>query len=963
MESGTPNIDLNDGAPAQYPSWLDPEIPAEDLNTSNTAAASLEHAPTSSSLENRANELIPLSAVNRVPSERQDSTGDINLQAAIQLSFEEAEKHKEQDLKWDRLLNGEDVSDKKGKNPETCNDRENIGRPSLEDRIQDLSLNGVPELALMYDPLGDTHVYLDPPARQPEQDESSYFRYTQRHKIPMLMRKRTLLSFGLAFFEKLFGPTYQHRIIRRRHLVGKLPPNVKYVIDLTPPAEGEEAVLLMTELCCSDGVRKWFLASNRWGISGSLVGGREDYIPTPRFQNPDSAAASNPLGQVQREQGTSSQGIMNLPLDYSPIRHRSAIERVLAAMQGLDPKLDSAPKVWTTFAVAKYFGIINSPLTDYIVRWLRVTPNSYFLEVMPEVSLKIADGLQCHDLCRDVFAILVGEEALASFHRRVDKNFGNRLSVYGRKKDDLPETYQTSIEYASKAFADRIMGLFSFLVDDNMNWFEYLPEFQKLALDGPLSFNAANELLAVRSTLQLYVRGAIHKVLCTDYISMPNFEEGQVGADDLLPTESWASIWMTLLPHERVLTRSFWKALEACNLFAGQTNFDIGHDRHQYWPMEQISAVEVELRNCGTMESVKTADMEDMVARLNRLSVFNSNGLEASVEDNNPAKGSRHTMPWKHINSLSRNSKLKNDVPELQLGSTSLDCLSSDYWWEHDSTDNLLPAKKEILNLVSAQLAVNAEDHSIGESSRAVGMEPGERFFNLPRFFTQVKRYLGTVSTRMLALPDAATRKQTLELGLTDTLVCLTSSEWKFLPLWAGGNNDGSGGVFNDDVPLSHTGFSTAGPGVRTNSSSTSTSEFTIVNGTGTSGGNTSLKTNDGQSSIHAGKVVSLSGSSVVSDDRHSTHGDTNLCDGGSETATLDSDFTMLIPEQPEDSENEMERAERLVSTLEAEEERNMDIGEDYDDLFVYDDSSDEEDDSDEGGSVENDADDMIVRV
>ena len=64
--------------------------------------------------------------------------------------------------------------------------------------------------------------------------------------------------------------------------------------------------------------------------------------------------------------------------EYSPLRHRAALERLLAVAAGADPKFDSAPKIWTTFAVAKHLGVIHSPLTDYIITWLRTYPNSMF---------------------------------------------------------------------------------------------------------------------------------------------------------------------------------------------------------------------------------------------------------------------------------------------------------------------------------------------------------------------------------------------------------------------------------------------------------------------------------------------------------------------------------------------------------------------------------------------------------
>jgi len=38
--------------------------------------------------------------------------------------------------------------------------------------------------------------------------------------------------------------------------------------------------------------------------------------------------------------------------------------------------------------------------------------------------------------------------------------------------------------------------------------------------------------------------------------------------------------------------------------------------------------------------------------------------------------------------------------------------------------------------------------------------------------------------------------------GKITTLLCLNDNEWKYLPLWAGGLDDGTGGVFNDGVEV-----------------------------------------------------------------------------------------------------------------------------------------------------------------
>ena len=111
-------------------------------------------------------------------------------------------------------------------------------RVSIEDRISDMTMQAAIELPIVHDSQGDTLIFIDAPQKQPEQDEFEYKRYIKRYENPLRMQKDTLTKYspGLA---KLFGPTQQYRVIRRRKLANKLPNNVRYVLDLTPPSEGE----------------------------------------------------------------------------------------------------------------------------------------------------------------------------------------------------------------------------------------------------------------------------------------------------------------------------------------------------------------------------------------------------------------------------------------------------------------------------------------------------------------------------------------------------------------------------------------------------------------------------------------------------------------------------------------------------------------------------------------------------
>ena len=151
-------------------------------------------------------------------------------------------------------------------------------RVSIDDRIKDMALRAAIELPVVRDPRADTWVFIDPPQKQPEQDQHDYEHYIKRYEAPIALRKDTLVKYS-PVLERMFLPTAQHRITRRRNVVKQLRnfPNIKYVIDLTPPTEGEEAVYLTTELCCSEGVRLWYQARDIWKVSKILVGGEEEY--------------------------------------------------------------------------------------------------------------------------------------------------------------------------------------------------------------------------------------------------------------------------------------------------------------------------------------------------------------------------------------------------------------------------------------------------------------------------------------------------------------------------------------------------------------------------------------------------------------------------------------------------------------------------------------------------------------
>jgi hypothetical protein len=246
---------------------------------------------------------------------------------------------------------------------------------------------------------GDTLVYITYPGDSKCFDSTGFEISGAPHRV----HSSRLLATGSKVFAKLLSPTNQYRIVRRKKLVGNLPTGIKYVLDLTPPDEGDEAVQLTSELSCSLGIRLWYTAAQRCGISHNLVGG-EDEVIDPRnvtsYGAPITSALLNVpeydaccLGSISNQavnddppstswesletvrqnreiadavrmsleelsKSKAKNAIKSDPTsvpEYCPIRHRAGIGRLLRVLEGKDPRLDSAPKVWSLFVLAKYF--------------------------------------------------------------------------------------------------------------------------------------------------------------------------------------------------------------------------------------------------------------------------------------------------------------------------------------------------------------------------------------------------------------------------------------------------------------------------------------------------------------------------------------------------------------------------------------------------------------------------------
>ena len=765
------------------------------------------------------------------------------------------------------------------------------------------------------------------------------------------------------------------------------------------------------------------------------------------------------------------------------MRHRSAIERVLSALQGLDPKLDSAPKVWTTFAVAKYFDIKHSQLDDYIIRWLRAYPNSYFLEVLPEVSLQIADGLENYDLARDTFAILVGEEALDNLRRARMPTSSSSRSAYGRKKEDLPEAIFTRVEYASKAFLERITNEFADFVGNGMQWIETLPEFQKFSLYAKPE--AQGIIGALKVLLKDYVRGTIYKLLCVNYDSVPAADLQHPGGTDLLPRVSRSEVWNNLHVNERILSRTFWHALMSFKLFNGRTNLDIKEGWNMIWNSINLSTNEQRELHQGTYREILRSSLDcltrDLSYCLSRHGLNNVTTLpirttsEAPIASLDPLNAS--TAPGGPVESYNSGPILPTDPRVRDLYNSGFEKLPAPGHGDHEAGEDwpLGHPRKEVIqhglsntsgdgelspsSTVSAggkgqtdriisprsassdgdkdkgvkgishlhQKGLEQLDRIIARSPwaarsdlareygsedfshvRQEGLEELETppffrpqvppssparsyqpmlsprtdstsfssqssrwaqftFFDLETFFMEAHNYIEKFARQKLQSSDTYLREEPLEVGITNTLVCLADSEWKYLPLWAGGNDDGSGGVYIDQPDTADLGFSSPGPEIHTGAPATSIKSpseldfdnFEIVSdhSSATSTLNTSMVNNRGFSDhMRRNRVYAVDSAET------SSHQSSAFTDDF--TMVTDADEEELARGQMEIQEQlEAAEAEAAAEARRVEKGKDRMLDENYADLFdeMDDDEGDDTDRAEDGDFEDEDEDTVMV--
>jgi len=251
---------------------------------------------------------------------------------------------------------------------------------------------------------------------------------------PHRVSSKALLASGSTVFRELLGPTSQHRALRKRKLVHTLPQGIKYVIDLSPPEEGPEALDAVLKLYCPKVVLEWqsgvtngaYLEDDDHRYQRGLWQAEEERRTADLHEhgmwetmeeNCDSIPDVHPseVKVVRRELKTEDNGVEVMkdewiepapPAAHSTRRHSAAIERILHIIHGLDPQLCTTPMWYTVCKVAVLLNC-ESAVVDHATSWLYA--DGKFIGRYPEIVMEVANDLKSKVLFKDAFTLLVGK--------------------------------------------------------------------------------------------------------------------------------------------------------------------------------------------------------------------------------------------------------------------------------------------------------------------------------------------------------------------------------------------------------------------------------------------------------------------------------------------------------------------------------------------------------------------------
>ncbi|CAG8071606.1 unnamed protein product [Penicillium salamii] len=653
--------------------------------------------------------------------------------------------------------------------------------PTHSDSTSSFSWPPKPFLLLLDE--ADTLVFIDP---APESVRAGLSQSTS--VAPHNIHSERLLATDSTYFRRLFTPAYQAKVRKQRGMPDNLPVGIKYVLDLTPPLLDDEALILLTELSCPSSVREWASKKRLWNLPRSCVGGLDETEAVASGWSQETHQFEEYCDHCSIEHGSleSSDAIdprikdvnsKQLPLEYSSQRHREGIEHILHVLMGLNPTLDTPCKLWTFFGLAKFFDVATVPaVSGHIISWFYELNNIRFMEVHPEVVYRVACGTKSPRLCREAFVALVADAALLYLLRMTGFTPVKCMTKLTKNPayDVLDDSELQRIEYASKSFGDFVLRCFSGLAGSKMAWLRHVVPFQTLNRHLALHPEDSGIVNPIINTFKDYIRDRIYGAFFNGRDTNRALHADPSG-------EKFSDLYYRYLSREspdnkfllqRLIGRDFWQSLLWLDLSKESTSRANSHTT--------IAAICDEcLAFAGDKDATIRHVSNDEV--LEACLVFNQLSLERLQLRYTQESEAVRLAGERRVMEMTIN--IRQGQPDTEEGPPSYD---GPVW-------NPTPASAPSpLATATAPRPPNIPDY----------------LFDIEVFRSDASEFIGHYANAMLKSDSTTTSDK-----ITDTLSCLTNNEYQYLPLWADGNDDGTGGVFSDLVVPTTEPFDFPGPG------------------------------------------------------------------------------------------------------------------------------------------------------
>lgn len=453
------------------------------------------------------------------------------------------------------------------------------------------------ELMPILEPDADTLLYIGVPPQVAGQTDYEYAYICRQFRRPYLLRSDTLRKLDSAKFNDLLGPK-SARTQRRLQKAGihKLvlePAKIKYFVDLSPNIHDDEGMVLLTQLSAPSSVLAWHKSARRFNIDTTHVCGRDAFdvpakpiysnksqaepVPEPEDKTPKTEEVSV-IRTVAREGCSPSEKkatAHDLPEedDYSQLRHYTAIARLLHAIAGNDPKLNSAPKLWTFCMLAKFFDCAkNNLINRWVTDWLIQCNNLNFVQVNPSASYRLGMAIEAIWLVRTGFSIIVGQKAFANTAPDLKEPSAFPFQPANKITEDLDDDDINRVDHAASALVRRVRDALYELLRENGAWLTHanpgsaLGRLYAISLGDP---NARSAVKVAQTSLDRYIR----RLLCNAFIEV-DYTKKNTG-DLLKSANNITALYNDIPALARPLTLQFWEALK-------KEDFTIDHAETHY---------------------------------------------------------------------------------------------------------------------------------------------------------------------------------------------------------------------------------------------------------------------------------------------------------------------------------------------------------------------------------------------